>query len=230
LAASGFALVLGVCGAAQGADTTAPVELPKIAVPETPSEAITGSATEQPRVVEVRPTMTPTPEPELVIVSRPARTAVPTVAATTTTPAIAPAQTTAPTLAPTPTATHAPIVVTTPSPTVAPTTAPTAAPTAKPTATPTLTPTLKPNSPPQISRIAAQSGKVGQAFEIGVWATDPDGDRIALSCGGADKFTDYGNGTGLFQWTGRKGGTYSFTCTASDGKASSSTTFTITVN
>jgi len=65
---------------------------------------------------------------------------------------------------------------------------------------------------------------------MGVSATDPDGDKIALSCGGADKFTDFGNGSGLFQWTGTKAGKYSFTCTASDGKLSSSTTFTITVN
>ena len=71
---------------------------------------------------------------------------------------------------------------------------------------------------------------MGQSFEIGVSATDPDGDKIALSCGGADKFTDFGNGSGLFQWTGRKAGTYAFSCTASDGKASSSTTFTIAVN
>lgn len=71
---------------------------------------------------------------------------------------------------------------------------------------------------------------MGQAFEIGLSATDPDGDKIALGCGGADKFTDFGNGTGLFQWTGRKAGTYTFTCTASDGTASSSTTFAITVN
>ena len=56
-----------------------------------------------------------------------------------------------------------------------------------------------------------------------------DGDKITLGCSGADKFIDYGNGTGSFQWTATKAGKYTFTCTASDGKASTSTTFAITV-
>ena len=91
------------------------------------------------------------------------------------------------------------------------------------------TPTQKPNSPPQIERIGDRSGKVGQQFVIGVSASDEDGDKITLGCGGADKFTDNGNGSGTFVWTGTKPGKYTFTCSASDGKLSSSTTFAITV-
>ena len=61
-------------------------------------------------------------------------------------------------------------------------------------------------------------------------ATDAEGDKITLTCTGADKFTDFGDGNGVFEWTATKAGTYTFTCTASDGKASTSTTFSIKVS
>ena len=213
------------------------VARPTFAVPTAATAvpgAITGLATDAPSVVPPSPPATDplasphptvTPEPTIVVViAGPARTTAPTPAPTPIIVSAPPAQTTLPTYAPTPTATHIPIVVPTPTPTVVPTKTPT------PTQQPTATPTQKPNSSPQIAKIGDQSGKAGQAFVIGVSATDPDGDKITLGCGGADKFIDYGNGTGSFQWTGTKAGKYSFTCTASDGKLSSSTSFTITVN
>ena len=165
----------------------------------------------------------------------------------TTAPTLAPSPTPIPTVQPTPSPLVTPSPIPTAPPTVTPTKAPTQRPTAtptqqptptptqQPTATPTPTPTQRatpsptPNSPPQIERIGDQSGKVGQRFVIRVSASDADGDKIALSCGGADKFTDNGDGTGTLEWTGTKPGKYAFTCSASDGKDSSSTAFAITV-
>jgi hypothetical protein len=155
----------------------------------------------------------------------------------TETPTVQP--TLEPTIAPPPavvasSSAPSPIVAPSPIPTATPTQQPTATPTQQPTATPTQratpSPTPKPNSPPQIERIGDQSGKVGQRFVIRISASDPDGDKITLSCGGADKFTDNGDGTGTLEWTGTKPGKYAFICSASDGKASSSTAFAITVD
>ena len=180
----------------------------------------------------------PTPSPTIeVTLAGPAQTTAPTFAPTPEI-TVAPARAEAPTFAPTPTAapTPAPTLPSTPSPIVTTAPIPTAQPTATPIKTPTPTPqptaspTQKLNTPPQIARIGDQSGKAGQQFVIGVSASDADGDKITLGCGGADKFTDYGNGTGTFTWTGTKAGKYSFTCSASDGKASTSTTFAITVS
>ena len=221
----------------RSASPTAPIlARPTLAAPSSASSAPTigGVATAGPSVFGAtpapsgdplaQPSATSTPEPTIVVSApRPAVTTAPTAAPTVIVSA-PPARTTAPTFAPTPTATQLPIVVPTPTPTVAPTK------TATPTQQPTASPTPKPNSAPQIAKIGDQSGKAGQSFSIGVSASDADGDKITLGCSGADKFVDYGNGTGMFQWTAAKAGTYTFTCSASDGKASSSTTFAITVS
>jgi hypothetical protein len=168
------------------------------------------------------PRPTETPAPSIAGTVRPAATTAPTFAPSPPTLSVPPARTTAPTFAPTPTqtATSLPIVVPTPTATVQP----------SPTQPPAPSATQKPNTAPQIAKIADQTGKPGQVFTIGVSASDADGDKLTLGCGGADKFVDNGNGTGTFQWTGTKAGKYSFTCTASDGKATASTTFTITLD
>ena len=192
-----------------------------------PSEATTPSApTPEPKHAASN-NLPPTTAPTLA----PSPTPIPTVS--TPSPVVTPSP--IPTAAPTVNPTQAP----TQQPTQAPTQQPTATPTQQPTATPTPTPaptqratsspTPKPNSPPQIERISDQSGKVGQRFVIRVSASDVDGDKIALTCGGADKFTDNGDGTGTLEWTGTKPGKYAFSCSASDGKSSSSTAFAITV-
>ncbi|HKY92853.1 MAG TPA: hypothetical protein VJM11_17510 [Nevskiaceae bacterium] len=185
------------------------------------------------------PTATPTIE---VTLASPATAVAPTPAPTPLAATLAPLQATAPTFAPSPTPTPTatpvptirstllPIVTASPTPTVQSTVTPTKMPTPPPTPSPTPAQTQKPNAPPQIAKIDDQSGKAGQQFVIGVSASDADGDKITLACGGADKFTDYGNGTGMFVWTGTKAGKYTFTCSASDGKASTSTTFTITLS
>jgi hypothetical protein len=178
----------------------------------------------------------PTPSPTtLVTLASPATAVAPTPAPTPIAASLAPLQATAPTFAPSPTPTSSPTP--TPAPTIRSTLlpivtaspVPTVQPTVTPTKTPTPPPTQKPNTPPQITKIGDQSGKAGQQFVIGVSASDADGDKIALTCGGADKFTDHGDGTGTFVWTGTKAGTYTFTCSASDGKASTSTSFAITL-
>ena len=75
-------------------------------------------------------------------------------------------------------------------------------------------------------------GDRGQRFfSIGVSASDRDGDKLVLTCGGGDAFTDHGDGTGNFEWTDKDGklGKFTFGCTAWDGKATANATITITV-
>jgi hypothetical protein len=238
-------------------DTLASTPLPVGGVSEiAQTEPTTVPSTEEPtsaptQVQSAAPKLTPSPTPIPTVPSAPAPILTPSpTTAPTTLPVPSPtqAQSAAPTLTPSPTpiptvpSTPSPIVAPSPIPTATPTQQPTATPTQQPTATPTqqptatptqratATPTQKPNLPPQIERIGDQSGKVGQQFVIRISASDPDGDRITLSCGGADKLTDNGDGTGTLEWTGTKPGKYAFTCSASDGKSSSSTAFAITVD
>jgi hypothetical protein len=175
-------------------------------------------------------TPVPTAEPTVLVSAAPIIAIAPTPTPSPVVASVAPPQVPARTFAPSPTPaptlaiTPSPIVTTAPVPTVQPTKTPT------PTQQPTASPTPKPNTAPKIGGIGDQSGKAGQKFVIGVSASDVDGDKITLGCGGADKFIDYGNGSGSFEWTATKAGKYAFTCTASDGKLSSSTTFAITVS
>ena len=79
-------------------------------------------------------------------------------------------------------------------------------------------------------KVVGTSGQL--QFFVDVSATDLDGDKLALDCKGGTKFTDRGNGTGLFEWlatANQIGGTFSFSCTASDGKLTDPATLTITV-
>lgn len=212
---------------------------PTLPITGRPTIAAPSAFAAAPSALSSTGTPVPTAEPTIVVSAAPIAAAAPTFEPTpavvaSVAPPQAPARTFAPSPTPAPTpvptlrVTPSPIVTAAPVPTAQPTVAPTLMPT--PTQQPTASPTQKPNSPPKIGSIGDQSGKAGQKFVIGVSASDPDGDKIGLGCSGADKFTDHGNGTGTFEWTATKAGKYTFTCTASDGKLSSSTTFAITVN
>ena len=212
---------------------------PTLPVTGRPTIAAPSAFATAPTALSSTGTPVPTAEPTIVVSAAPVATAArtfeptPAVVASVAPPQVpartfAPSPTPAPTPVPTLPVTPSPVVTAAPVPTVQPTVAPTKTPT--PTQQPTASPTQKPNLPPKIGSIGDRSGKAGEKFVIGVSASDPDGDKLSLGCSGADKFTDHGNGTGTFEWTATKAGKYTFTCTASDGKLSSSTTFAITVS
>lgn len=207
---------------------------PTVVVAGRPSLAAPSAHATAPSALSASPSPIPTAEPTIAVSAAPIIAIAPTPTPTPVVASVAPPQAPARTFAPSPT--PAPTLAITPSPIVTarpvPTAQPTAAPTKTPTPTqqPTASPTPKPNSAPKIGSIGDRSGKAGQKFVIGVSASDVDGDKITLGCSGADKFTDYGNGSGSFEWSATKAGKYTFKCTASDGKLSSSTTFAITVS
>jgi len=61
-------------------------------------------------------------------------------------------------------------------------------------------PTLLPNAPPTLVGLGDQTLDEGTTLDVGVSATDPDGDPITLSTTGLPafaSFTDHGDGTGL---------------------------------
>ena len=89
------------------------------------------------------------------------------------------------------------------------------------------------SAPPVLASIGPQTLLDGDSVNIGVSASDPDGDAIALSASdlpGFATFTDDGNGTGTLDLTpGSDVGVYSVTVTASDGALTDVENFDITV-
>ena len=89
------------------------------------------------------------------------------------------------------------------------------------------------SAPPVLASIGPQTLLDGDSVNIGVSASDPDGDAISLSASdlpGFATFTDDGNGTGTLDLTpGSDVGVYSVTVTASDGALTDIETFDITV-
>lgn len=92
------------------------------------------------------------------------------------------------------------------------------------------------NRAPTVAAVADQAGAEGQTLTISVSASDPDGDALTLSAANLPGFcalTDNGNGTGVISCTPDFGdaGTYpNLTVQASDGAASETAAFTLTVN
>jgi hypothetical protein len=75
------------------------------------------------------------------------------------------------------------------------------------------------NRPPVLSPIGNRNAVVGTSTQIALSATDPDHDALKLACTGlpADAaLTDFGNGTGVINWSPTKVGSSSVTCTATD--------------
>jgi hypothetical protein len=82
------------------------------------------------------------------------------------------------------------------------------------------------NLPPEWDAIGLQSVHVGDTLRFSVRATDPDGDRLTLTCSNRPEnatFTDRGNETGLFVFapTRNQVGSHNVTFIASDNNAGS---------
>ena len=76
------------------------------------------------------------------------------------------------------------------------------------------------NHPPVLAPIGNRSAVVGTATQIALSATDPDGDALALACAGLPgdaAFNDFGNGTGVIDWSPASAATSLVSCTATDG-------------
>jgi len=90
------------------------------------------------------------------------------------------------------------------------------------------------NRAPSASPIRPQSVDEGETRSVGIRATDPDGDAITLSAPGLPSFatfSDRGGGNGLVTFSPGSGdsGTYTITIHVSDGTASDSESFALTV-
>jgi len=89
-----------------------------------------------------------------------------------------------------------------------------------------------PNRAPQLQYISSRTISLGDTLNLPVSATDPDQDQIFLSAQfdftGAT-FTDFGNGSGTFEFIPFDVGVYSVMFIASDGELADSLTVTITV-
>jgi len=90
------------------------------------------------------------------------------------------------------------------------------------------------NSPPDVASIQQQSVNEGRMLLVTVSASDPDGDAITLSAPDLPSFamfSDEGDGTGTLMFSPgyRDSGRYTVTVTASDGVASDSESFMLTV-
>jgi hypothetical protein len=75
------------------------------------------------------------------------------------------------------------------------------------------------NRPPQLNPIGNRTVDLGQTGRIALVSSDPDADRIALSCSGLPSgaaLTDLGDGTGEIVWAPTATGMYSVTCSATD--------------
>lgn len=93
------------------------------------------------------------------------------------------------------------------------------------------------NRDPAIYPITDTTIDIGQALAIAVSATDPDADSLVLTVDGIPaanaSFTDNGDGTGSFAFTpdGSQGGmTFNMVANATDGEATASDSFAVTVN
>jgi hypothetical protein len=101
-----------------------------------------------------------------------------------------------------------------------------------------VTVTAAPNQPPVLTPISDQVVSVGDTLNVGVSATDPDGDNITLTTPGLPAFgifTDNGDGTGTITFNPQVSdtGQYSVTVVAADDgtpSLSDTTDFLLTVN
>ncbi len=89
------------------------------------------------------------------------------------------------------------------------------------------------NSPPSLAGTPRSSTKIGEAYRFEPRATDPDGDPISFQIQNKPGWASFDRTTGEITGTPRQGdeGTYNnVKITASDGSASDSLAFSITVN
>lgn len=98
----------------------------------------------------------------------------------------------------------------------------------------TITNTFIPNqnNPPVLDPIGDKTASEGDAVSFDANATDSDGDPLIFSITGAPAGSSFDNATGQFSWTTGEpdNGVYTVTVGVSDGLASDSETFTITVD
>jgi len=90
------------------------------------------------------------------------------------------------------------------------------------------------NQPPSINAIADQTMTAGQTLGVNVTATDPEGDAITLALQSPPAFATLsatgGNGTITFAPTASQNGSYTIVVNATANGATTSTSFTLTVN
>lgn len=82
-----------------------------------------------------------------------------------------------------------------------------------------------PNGAPVVTHPGALSHVVGQALQVQVVGSDPDGQPVSFSATGLPGGLAIASGTGLISGTPSTAGSYSVTVTATDGTLSGSTTF-----
>jgi len=86
-----------------------------------------------------------------------------------------------------------------------------------------------PNRAPVVEPLADKSATVGTPISFTVRGSDPDGDTLTWSATGLPSGASFNAATQTFSWTPTAAGTFNVTFTASDGKATASTTVKITV-
>lgn len=85
------------------------------------------------------------------------------------------------------------------------------------------------NKSPVITAESKHEITVGTSLNFNVKASDPDGDSVTLSAEGVPTGANFNSTTGDFTWEHPTAGTYTITVKATDGKATTQKTITITV-
>jgi hypothetical protein len=87
------------------------------------------------------------------------------------------------------------------------------------------------NTAPTINPIANQTATVGQAFSLPVQASDAEGDALTFSLTAAPASMSINSASGVIAWTPANGqeGSHSVTVQVSDGQASTTASFNVTV-